>query len=39
MTNAAQGIYSLGGIRQGKLHRGLNIVVAADGTVRKVLVK
>ena len=38
-TKTAQGIYNLNGVRQSALQRGLNIVVAGDGTVRKVVVK
>ena len=33
------GIYSINGVRHQQLHRGLNIVAGADGTVRKVMVK
>jgi hypothetical protein len=33
------GIYNINGIRQQTLHRGLNIVVNGDGTVKKVMVK
>lgn len=38
-TRAAAGIYNLNGMRQSDLRPGLNIVVSADGQVRKVLVK
>ena len=34
-----QGIYSINGIRQSGLRRGLNIVVMGDGSVKKVIVK
>ena len=34
-----QAIYSLNGVRQQSLKRGLNIVVLGDGSVRKVVVK
>ena len=33
------GIYTLGGTRLAKMQRGLNIVVQADGSVRKVMIK
>ena len=33
------GIYSINGIRTQQLTRGLNIVVSADGSVRKVMSK
>lgn len=36
---AAQGIYTMGGVKLNKLQRGINIVKMADGTVKKVLVK
>ena len=35
----AQGIYTLGGIRQTHLQRGINIIVNGDGSVKKVMVK
>ena len=35
----AAGIYSLGGTRLSQMQRGLNIIVAGDGTVRKVIMK
>ena len=35
----AAGIYSLGGTRLSQMQRGLNIIVAGDGTVRKVILK
>lgn len=38
-TKVAAGIYNLSGVRQNSLQRGLNIVVEADGTVKKVVVK
>lgn len=38
-TKAAAGIYSINGVRQQSLRRGLNIVVMGDGSVRKVMVK
>jgi hypothetical protein len=38
-TKAAAGIYSLSGMRTGKLQRGLNIVVTGNGQVRKVMMK
>ena len=38
-TKAAAGIYNLNGMRQNGLKSGLNIVVEADGTVKKVIVK
>ena len=38
-AKAPAAIYSLNGTRQQQLRRGLNIVVGADGTVKKVLVK
>ncbi len=34
-----QGIYSINGVRQSGLRRGLNIVVMGDGSVRKVVMK
>jgi len=34
---AAKGIYSLSGVRQSQLRRGLNIIVSANGTTRKVM--
>jgi hypothetical protein len=36
---ARESIYSLSGMRQNNTQRGLNIIVNADGSVRKVLVK
>ena len=36
-VTAAKGIYSLSGVRQSQLRRGLNIIVGADGTARKVM--
>ena len=33
------GVYNLNGVRQNGLRRGLNIVVEADGSVKKVIVK
>lgn len=38
-AKAVQGIYSLNGVRQRSLQRGLNIVVMGDGSVKKVVVK
>lgn len=38
-TKVAAGIYNLNGMRQNGLKTGLNIVVEADGTVKKVVVK
>ena len=38
-AKAAAGIYNLSGARQNSLKPGLNIVVEADGTVKKVVVK
>ena len=38
-TAARESIYSLSGMRQSNTQRGLNIIVNADGSVRKVLVK
>lgn len=38
-SKAAAGIYSVNGVRQQTLRRGLNIVVMGDGSVRKVMVK
>lgn len=38
-SKAAVGVYSLSGMRQSGMQRGLNIVVGADGMVRKVMVK
>ena len=38
-AKATMGIYNINGIRQQTLHRGLNIVVNGDGTVKKVMVK
>ena len=38
-TKVAAGVYNLSGARQNGLQRGLNIVVEADGTVKKVVVK
>ena len=38
-TKAAAGIYSINGIRQNGLKTGLNIVVEADGTVKKIIRK
>ncbi len=35
----AAGIYSISGMRQQAMQRGLNIVVGTDGSVRKVMVK
>lgn len=39
VKTVAAGIYSLNGMRQQSMQRGLNIVVDADGTVKKVMVK
>ncbi|MBO4810717.1 MAG: chitobiase/beta-hexosaminidase C-terminal domain-containing protein [Prevotella sp.] len=39
VTKAAEGIYTIGGIRRSQMQRGLNIVVDGNGNVRKVLVK
>ncbi len=36
-TTVAKGIYNLNGIRQNSLKRGLNIIVEADGSVKKVI--
>ncbi len=36
---AMKGIYNLSGVRHDSLQRGLNIIVNADGQVRKVMVK
>ena len=38
-VKAAAGIYNVSGVRQASLQRGVNIVVAADGSVKKVVVK
>lgn len=38
-TSLPAGIYSISGTRQSKLCRGLNIIVATDGSVKKILVK
>ena len=38
-TRAAAGIYSINGIRHNGLKTGLNIVVEADGTVKKIIRK
>ena len=38
-TLAPAGIYTMGGVRTSTLQRGLNIVVSADGSVRKVMIK
>lgn len=38
-NRAAKGIYNINGVRVNNLKRGLNIVVDADGSVKKVLVK
>ena len=38
-TQVPAGIYTLGGTRIGQPQRGLNIIVSADGTVRKVMIK
>lgn len=38
-TKAVAGIYTMGGVRVNQLQSGLNIVVSADGNVKKVLVK
>lgn len=38
-TKQAVGIYNLSGVRQQGMKRGLNIIVEADGTVKKVMVK
>lgn len=38
-TLAPAGIYTIGGVRTSTLQRGLNIVVSADGSVRKVMIK
>ncbi|MBR1448791.1 MAG: chitobiase/beta-hexosaminidase C-terminal domain-containing protein [Prevotella sp.] len=38
-TRAAAGIYSINGIRQNSLKAGLNIVVEADGSVKKIIRK
>ena len=38
-STAADGIYTLDGVRHHDLQHGLNIVVSSDGQVRKVLVK
>ena len=38
-AKATKGIYSINGVRQNGLRRGLNIVVTADGKAKKVLVK
>ena len=34
-----KGIYNISGSRQNELRKGINIIVNADGNVRKVLVK
>ena len=34
-----EGIYNISGSRQNELRKGINIIVNADGNVRKVLVK
>lgn len=38
-AKAVAGIYTMGGVRVNQLQSGLNIVVSADGNVKKVLVK
>ena len=38
-TEAVKGYYDLNGVRRSQMHRGINIVVGADGSVKKVLVK
>ena len=38
-AKVATGIYSLNGVRQQSLKRGLNIIVLGDGSVKKVVVK
>lgn len=38
-TRLPEGIYSPSGVRRQQLQRGLNIVVGADGTTRKVMAK
>ena len=38
-SQPAAGIYSLGGVRLSQMQRGLNIIVANDGSVRKVIMK
>ena len=38
-TNMPAGIYTLSGVRTDRMQQGLNIIVRADGTVQKVLVK
>lgn len=37
--NGVEAVYNVNGVKVGKLHRGLNIVRMADGTVRKIMVK
>jgi len=37
--NTQRAIYDLNGVNRQSLHRGLNIIRMADGTVRKVVVK
>lgn len=39
VQNAVKGIYTVNGTKLNALHKGLNIVKFADGTVQKVLVK
>ena len=38
-TKAVKGIYTINGLRRQQMQRGLNIVVASDGSVKKVMVK
>ena len=38
-TSMPAGIYTLSGVRTDRMQQGLNIVVRADGTVQKILVK
>ena len=38
-TQVPAGIYTLGGTRISQPQRGLNIIVSADGSVRKVMIK
>jgi hypothetical protein len=39
LTSHAEAVYSLSGVRQQKVSRGINIIRQADGSVKKILVK
>ena len=38
-VNAAEGIYTINGVKINSLQKGINIIKMADGTTRKVVIK